>query len=281
MSPETATTAPPAGGEGAAAAPVIEMIGVKKRFGRQLVLRGIDLTVRAGRTLVIVGASGQGKSVIIKHMLGLVRPDRGTVRVFGRDLSTLGRRELNDVRRDFGVLFQNAALFDSMTVFDNVALPLRERTRLSESEVRANVMEKLALMDMEKAVDKFPAQLSGGMRKRVGLARALALTPKVVFFDEPTTGLDVNKSNEIYRLFYRSQQQLGYTAVIVSHDVPKIFKLADDVALLADGVIQGCLPPEDFQLSAHPRIRAFVIETMGDLYWSDEEENGYHAQVQP
>ena len=259
---------------------IIELLGVEKRFGRQLVLRGIDLTVRAGKTLVIVGASGQGKSLIIKHMLGLLSPDRGVVKVFGRDLSRLNRRELNEVRRDFGVLFQNAALFDSMTVYDNVALPLRERTGQDESEIRANVMEKLAMMDMEKAVDKFPAQLSGGMRKRVGLARALVLTPKIVFFDEPTTGLDVNKSNEIYRLFYRSQQQFGYTSVIVSHDVPKIFKLADEVALLADGIIQGCMSPEEFQLSAQPQIKAFVEETMGHLYSSDEEENGFYAQAE-
>jgi phospholipid/cholesterol/gamma-HCH transport system ATP-binding protein len=259
---------------------VIELSGVKKRYGRQLVLRGVDLTVHEGRTLVIVGASGQGKSVIIKHMLGLVHPDRGTVKVFGNDLSKLKPRELNEIRRNFGVLFQNAALFDSMTVYDNVALPLRERTRQGESEIRANVMGKLAMMDMEKAVDKFPAQLSGGMRKRVGLARALVLDPKIVFFDEPTTGLDVNKSNEIYRLFYRSQQQLGYTAVIVSHDVPKIFKLADDVALLANGVIQGCMPPEEFQLAEQPLIKAFVVETMGHLYSSDEEENGFYAQAE-
>ncbi len=260
---------------------IIELSGVKKRFGRQLVLRGIDLTVREGRTLVIVGASGQGKSVIIKHMLGLIRPDRGTVKVFGRDLNRLRRQELNEVRRGFGVLFQNAALFDSMSVYDNVALPLRERTGLGENDIQSKVMEKLVLMDMEKAVDKFPAQLSGGMRKRVGLARALVLDPKVVFFDEPTTGLDVNKSNELYRLFFRSQQQLGYTAVIVSHDVPKIFKLADEVALLADGIIQGCMSPEEFQLSSHPLIRDFVAETMGHLYLSEEEENGFYAQAEP
>lgn len=259
---------------------VIELNGVTKRFGRQVVLRGVDLTVRAGRTLVIVGASGQGKSVIVKHMLGLIRPDDGTVRVFGRDLSRVSRRELNEVRRDFGVLFQNAALFDSMTVYDNVALPLRERTGWSDGKIRDNVMEKLALMDLEKAADKFPAQLSGGMRKRVGLARALVLTPKIVFFDEPTTGLDVSKSNELYRLFYRSQQQFGYTSVIVSHDVPKIFKLADEVALLAEGIIQGCMSPEDFQLSTHPVIRDFVVETMGHYYSSDEEEGDCHAQAE-
>lgn len=258
--------------------PAIELIDVHKNFGRQEVLRGVNLTVFEGRTLVIVGASGQGKSVIIKHMLGLVSPDQGTVRVFGQDLNRVGRRGLNDVRRNFGVLFQNAALFDSMNVYDNVALPLRERTRGSEAEIRNNVEEKLALMDLQGSEEKFPAQLSGGMRKRVGLARALVLKPKIVFFDEPTTGLDVSKSNEIYRLFHRTQQQLGYTAVIVSHDVPKIFKLADEVALLSDGVIQECLTPEAFQLSAQPVVRAFVEETMGRLYWSAAEEEGLYAE---
>ena len=257
--------------------PAIELLDVHKRFGRQEVLRGVNLTVFEGRTLVIVGASGQGKSVIIKHMLGLVGPDRGAVRVFGQDLNRVGRNQLNDIRQNFGVLFQNAALFDSMNVYDNVALPLRERTRGSETEIHRNVEEKLALMDLHGSEDKFPAQLSGGMRKRVGLARALVLKPKIVFFDEPTTGLDVSKSNEIYRLFHRTQQQLGYTAVIVSHDVPKIFKLADEVALLADGVIQECLTPEEFQLSAQPRVRAFVEETMGRIYRSDAEEDGLYA----
>lgn len=256
---------------------VIELTGVKKRFGRQMVLRGVDLVVHEGRTLVIVGASGQGKSVIIKHMLGLISPTRGTVKVFGRDLHRLKRRELNEIRSNFGVLFQNSALFDSLSVYDNVALPLRERTKLSDDVIHDKVMEKLTLMDLEKAVAKFPAQLSGGMRKRAGLARALVLDPKVVFFDEPTTGLDVHKSNELYQLFYRTQQQLGYTAVIVSHDVPKIFKLADDVALLADGQVQGCLSPEEFQMSDQPMIQAFVEETMGHLYLSEEEEANFYA----
>lgn len=258
---------------------VIELAGVEKSFGRQKVLRGVNLQVREGRTLVIVGASGQGKSVIIKHMLGLVRPDRGEVKVFGRDMNRLNRKQKDEVRENFGVLFQNAALFDSLNVYDNVALPLRERTRLNEDEVREGVMAKLGLMGLQEAIDKFPAQLSGGMRKRVGLARALMLQPKIVFFDEPTTGLDAHKSNELYRLFYRTQQQLGYTAVIVSHDVPKIFKLADEVALLAEGQIQGCMSPEDFQLSEQPTIRAFVEETMGHLYSSDREENGLYAEV--
>jgi phospholipid/cholesterol/gamma-HCH transport system ATP-binding protein len=250
----------------------IQLIDVEKSFGRQQVLRRINLEVREGRTTVIVGASGTGKSLILKHMLGLIRPDQGQVLVFGRDLAKISRKELKKIRMNFGVLFQNAALFDSLTVYDNVALPLRERSSKVEEEIRTKVMEKLALMDLEGAEDKYPAQLSGGMRKRAGLARALVLNPKVIFFDEPTTGLDVNKANEIYRLFYETQTRLNYTAVIVSHDVPKILKLADYVAMLAEGVIQDCLTPEAFQISDNPIIRDYVEETMGPIYKSEREE---------
>lgn len=257
----------------------VQMTGVEKSFGAQKVLRGIDLTVREGTTTVIVGGSGQGKSVILKHMLGLIRPDAGQVVVLGRDMARVRGRELKEVRKNFGVLFQNAALFDSMTVFENVALPLRERTGASEEEIRRSVEEKLSLMDLEGAGQKYPAQLSGGMQKRVGLARALVMNPRIVFFDEPTSGLDVNKANEIYRLFHRTQARLRYTAVIVSHDVPKIFKLADAVALLSDGVIQGCMSPEEFQLSENPLIRSYVEETMGPIYSSDAEEGRLHETV--
>ncbi len=258
---------------------IIELAGLRKSFGRQLVLDRIDLKIRKGTTTVIVGASGQGKSVILKHMLGLLRPDKGQVRVFGKDIHRIRSRELKEIRTRFGVLFQNAALFDSMTVFDNVALPLRERTRRDEPWVHDKVMDKLTLMDLEGSEDKYPAQISGGMRKRVGLARALVLNPQVVFFDEPTTGLDVHKSNEIYRLFHKTQQKLGYTAVIVSHDVPKIFKLADYVALLADGKVQGCMSPEKFQLSKNPLIQEYVETTMGQIYLSDQEESVLYETV--
>ncbi len=251
---------------------IIEMLGGEKHFGHQQVLAGVNLRVCRGTTTVIVGASGQGKSVILKHMLGLMRPDAGVVRIFGQDIARASARQLKEVRREFGVLFQNVALFDSMTIYDNVALPLRERTQQRPSEIRARVEELLKMMDLPGAGGKYPAQLSGGMQKRVGLARALALEPKIVFFDEPTTGLDVHKSNEIYRLFHHTQEELGYTAVIVSHDVPKIFKLSDHVALLAEGVIQGQLTPEEFQRSENPLIREFVETTMGPIYSSEREE---------
>lgn len=252
--------------------PVIQMVNVEKTFGTQKVLRGVNLSIMEGKTTVIVGGSGQGKSVIIKHMLGLVEPDSGEILINGKDINRISKKELCDIRMQFGVLFQNAALFDSMTVFDNVALPLRERTALSESEIAEIVNDKLALMDVSGSNDKYPAQISGGMKKRVGLARALALNPKIVFFDEPTTGLDVAKSNEIYRVFFRSQAKLGYSSVIVSHDVPKIFKLADYVALLSEGVIQENLTPEEFQMSANPVVRDYVKATMGTVYTSENVE---------
>ena len=250
---------------------IVQLTDVRKSYGRQEVLKGINLSIVEGKTTVIIGASGQGKSQIIKHILGLVKPDSGRVVVYGKEINKVSKRELKEIRTHFGVLFQNAALFDSMTVYDNVALPLRERTKKPETEINRIVNEKLALMDIEESNDKYPAQLSGGMRKRVGLARALVLDPKIIFFDEPTTGLDVAKSNEIYRVFSRTQAKLGYTSVIVSHDVPKIFKLADYVALLHNGVIQGCLTPEEFQLSDDPVIREFVETTMGPLYSSEME----------
>lgn len=254
------------------AEPMIRLIDVRKKFGSQEILKGINLSIYEGKTTVIVGESGKGKSLILKHILGLVRPDKGEVLVEGKDINKIGRKDLKEIRAKFGVLFQNAALFDSMTVFDNVALPLRERTKASEEKIRTIVNEKLDLMDIEDSNDKYPAQLSGGMRKRVGLARALVLNPKIVFFDEPTTGLDVAKSNEMYRVFFKTQSKLGYTALIVSHDVPKIFKLADYVALLYDGVIQDCLPPEDFQTSENPFIKEFAQKTMGYIYESEQVE---------
>lgn len=252
--------------------PIIQLIDVKKGFGQQQVLKGINLSLFEGKTTVIVGESGKGKSLVLKHILGLMKPDSGQVLVFNKDINKIKKKELKEIRSYFGVLFQNSALFDSMSVFDNVALPLRERTNKSEEEIKEIVNEKLKLMDLEGSNEKYPAQVSGGMKKRVGLARALVLNPKIVFFDEPTTGLDVAKSNEIYRVFFRTQAKLGYTSVIVSHDVPKIFKLADYVALLHEGVVQDCLPPEDFQTSDNPHIKEFVEKTMGLIYESEEVE---------
>ncbi len=251
--------------------PAVELIDIKKSYGSQQVLKGVNLPIMEGKTTVIVGGSGTGKSQIIKHILGLIKPDSGQVMVYGKDISSVNKKELMEIRTNFGVLFQNVALFDSMTIFDNVAMPLRERTDKSEAEIKKIVLENLEMMDVIGHDDKYPAQISGGMKKRVGLARALVLNPRIIFFDEPTTGLDVAKSNEIYRVFFKTQTQLKYTAVIVSHDVPKIFKLADYVALLYGGLVQGCITPEEFQLSTDPVIREFVETTMGPLYSSEME----------
>ena len=250
---------------------IVRLVGIEKSFGTQKVLKGVNLDIYEGKTTIIVGESGQGKSVILKHILGLLRPDRGQVFVAGHDVTTLRKKDLNRIRSLFGVLFQGSALFDSLTVFENVALPLRERTKLPEEEVTRQVMEKLEMMDLVGSEHKYPAQISGGMKKRVGLARALQLNPKIVLFDEPTTGLDPTKTEEIYELFYQTQARLGFTAIIVSHDIPKIFKLADFIAILHDGIIQECLPPDGLQHSTNPFIRTFIESTMGSIYSSEVE----------
>ncbi len=251
---------------------IIKFIDVVKSFGPQLVLDGVNLEIETGKTTVVVGGSGQGKSVLLRLILGLLRPDSGKILVAGKDITFMRRKELNEMRSNFGVLFQGAALFDSMSVFDNVALPLRERTRLPETEISARVSRVLSLLGLSGHEEKFPAQLSGGMRKRVGLARALQLEPKIMLFDEPTTGLDPAKSMEIYHLFHETQRQFGYTSVIVSHDIPKIFKLADQIVVLNDGCLSKFDSPEAIVTSEREEIRSFVQNTMGHAYLSQEME---------
>ncbi|MHB8223618.1 MAG: ABC transporter ATP-binding protein, partial [Desulfurivibrionaceae bacterium] len=208
---------------------VIQFKDVVKSFGKQIILNKVNLTIPAGKTTVIAGPSGQGKSVTMKLILGLLRPDSGQILVGGQDISKMRAKALNGVRTKFGVLFQGSALLDSLTVFANVALPLEERTKLGSEEIRAKVLATLAQLGLTGHEGKYPAQLSGGMRKRVGLARALMLHPEIMLFDEPTTGLDPENSLEIYKLFLETQEKFGYTSVIVSHDIPKVFNLADQV----------------------------------------------------
>ncbi len=255
--------------------PVIEFEQVSKSFDSQQVLNGVDFAIEGGRTTVIAGASGQGKSVTLKLVLGLLKPDSGRVLVKGRDISRMRGRRLNEMRMNFGVLFQGGALLDSLSVFANVALPLQERTSLVAGEVRQRVMQTLEQLGLSGHEEKYPAQLSGGMKKRVGLARALMLQPEIMLFDEPTTGLDPEKAMEIYRLFLETQQKFGYTAVIVSHDVPKIFNLADQVIIMGRGGAKNFPSPEDIQRSSDPDIREFVRITMGDIYLSKTMENDY------
>ena len=255
----------------------IEFDRVVKTFaksggGVQTVLDGVSFTIPRGKTTVIAGGSGQGKSVTLKLVLGLVRADSGRVLVHGRDITRAGGRELEEVRSQFGVLFQGSALFDSLTVFENVALPLRERTAKSEEEIRLLVAASLRQFELAGHEDKYPAQLSGGMQKRVGLARAMQLKPSIMLFDEPTTGLDPVMTREIYHLFARTQTEFGFTSVIVSHDIPKIFNLADQVIILHRGQMDVFSSPEAIQWSEKPHIREFVKMTMGDIYQSSVVE---------
>lgn len=252
--------------------PIIQFIDVVKNFGAQRVLNGISFDIEAGKTTVIAGGSGQGKSVTLKLVLGLLKPDSGSILIDGQDITKMRTRDLNRIRTRFGVLFQGAALLDSMTVFDNVALPLRERTKLSSDEIHQKVMAMLVELGLDGHENKFPAQLSGGMKKRVGLARALQMQPDIMLFDEPTTGLDPEKSMEIYRLFLKTQQMFSYTSIIVSHDIPKIFNLADQVVLLNHGKVHAFASPEDIQKSEDAEIMEFAQNTMGNVYLSREME---------
>jgi len=253
--------------------PAIEFKNVTKSFSGkngavQTVLDNVSFSVTAGKTTVIAGGSGQGKSVTLKLVLGLMRANSGRVLVQGNDVTRARGKELETIRTQFGVLFQGAALFDSLTVFENVALPLRERTKKTEKEINDQVHASLSQFELDGHQDKYPAQLSGGMQKRVGLARAMQLNPAIMLFDEPTTGLDPVMTREIYHLFAKTQTEFGFTSVIVSHDIPKIFNLADSVIILNRGKMDLFSSPEEIQWSEKPHIREFVKMTMGDIYQS-------------
>ena len=245
---------------------VIRFVDVTKSFsgskGPNTVLNKVNFSIPRGRTTVIAGGSGQGKSVTLKLVLGLMTPDSGQILVDGKDVTRLRGEELRKLRTKFGVLFQGSALFDSLTVFENVALPLRERARMKIGDIEQRVMATLEQLELVGHENKFPAQLSGGMKKRVGLARALQLDPEIVLFDEPTTGLDPIMTNEIYNLFTRTQRRIGYTAVIVSHDIPKVFDLADQIVLLNKGEVDVFATPADIQFSTKPYIRELADSTM-------------------
>jgi phospholipid/cholesterol/gamma-HCH transport system ATP-binding protein len=246
---------------------VIRFVEVCKSFGergkRHTVLDRVSFSVPRGRTTVIAGGSGQGKSVILKLILGLLRPDSGQVLVGDKNIVTLDYDDLQETRMKFGVLFQGSALFDSLNVFENIALPLRERTKLGGAEIHARVSATLEQLGLAGHEDKYPAQLSGGMKKRVGLARALQLDPEIVLYDEPTTGLDPVMTKEIYELFIDTQQRLGYTAVIVSHDIPQVFDLADQIILLNKGEFDVFTDVSQIASSTKPFIREFARMVMG------------------
>jgi phospholipid/cholesterol/gamma-HCH transport system ATP-binding protein len=237
---------------------VIRVERVFKSFGTQPVLRGIDLDVPAGEVMVIIGRSGGGKSVLLKHLIGLLRPDAGRVVIDGTDITGLRGAALDRIRQRYGVVFQGGALFDSMSVFDNVAFPLREKTRLPAGEIAGRVEASLEQVGLVGMGEKNPAEISGGMRKRVAIARALVTEPEVVFLDEPTTGLDPILVNTIHHLILELHRKARFTAVMVSHEIPEIFRIADRVAMLHDGVIVETGPPDAIQRSANPIVQQFI-----------------------
>ncbi|MFZ5439723.1 MAG: ABC transporter ATP-binding protein [Myxococcota bacterium] len=243
---------------------MIEIQDLHKSFGAHQVLTGITLSVPPGSTLVILGGSGSGKTVLMKHMIGLLKPDSGRVIVDGEDIVPMGAEELERVRRKFGMVFQAAALFDSMTVFENVSFPLREhRKELSEEQMRAIVRDKLAIVGLKNVEEKFPADLSGGMRKRVGLARAIVLDPKIVLYDEPTTGLDPITTDYVDEMILDAKKQLGVTSVVISHDIASAFKVADNIAFLYQGVIVDQGHPSTLRHSEHPGVKLFLQTWFG------------------
>lgn len=237
---------------------IIQVRDLHKSFKGREVLHGISLDIPRGEIFVIIGGSGSGKTVLLKHLIGLIRPDRGRILVEGADITRLDDRQLNEVRKRFGMLFQEAALFDSMSVFDNVAFPLREHTKLPNDQIRERVTTKLAQVGLTGAEGKMPSELSGGMRKRVGLARALALEPDIVLFDEPTTGLDPITTDVVNRLIQKTHEALGLTFVVISHDIAGAFRIAHRIAMLFKGDIIEVGTPEEIQASPNPMVQQFI-----------------------
>ena len=245
---------------------MIKVVNLHKGFAGQHVLKGVNLEFTTGKITTIVGTSGCGKTVLLKHLNALLLPDRGEVFVDGVDITKLRQKELYEMRGRFGVLFQGAALLDSMTIFDNVAFPLREKTRMSESQIRTKVEERLEQVGLEGMGYKYPAELSGGMKKRAGLARALIMDPEIVLFDEPTTGLDPVLATGIHQLIARTQETYGFTGVVVSHTIPQVFEISDYVAILANGIIEELKPTKEFQSSPNPVVQQFIRgETEGPI----------------
>ncbi|KJR42878.1 organic solvent tolerance ABC transporter ATP-binding protein [Candidatus Magnetoovum chiemensis] len=238
--------------------PFIEIIGVKKELDNQTVLNGINLSINKGDLLAIIGSSGSGKSVLLKNIIGLMKPDSGKIIIDGLDVTKLGHKEFSKILEKFGVLFQSGALFDSMDVYDNIAFPLRERTKLKEKEIQKQVSRVLEDVELTGMDDKYPAELSGGMKRRVALARAIILNPDIVFFDEPTTGLDPVLKYSVHSLIKNNYEKHGYTGIIISHEIPEIFEVANRVAMLYNGVIIAEGTPQEIINSAIPEVRSFI-----------------------
>jgi len=238
--------------------PVIELESVAYQVNGKAVLRDVDLAVEPAQIVAVLGESGIGKSTLLRLVMGLIRPTGGSLRIFGREINDLRERELNEIRKRMGMVFQGAALFDSMTVAENVAFALRQHTRLPEAEVRQRVKEKLSLVGLTGVEDLMPAELSGGMQKRVGIARAIALNPEIMLYDEPTGGLDPPRAEEIEQLIGDLSRHLGVASLWVSHDVVAVLRQADRVALLDDGRIVAFASPQQIRSSENEVVRRFI-----------------------
>jgi phospholipid/cholesterol/gamma-HCH transport system ATP-binding protein len=236
----------------------IELIDLSKSFGDKVVLDGLRLSIAEGESVVLVGPSGTGKSVLLKHIIGLIRPDSGKVVIDGTDLWSLPEKELNAFRRRFGMSFQEGALFDSMSVYDNIAFPLRRQEKKSAARIRERVAECLELVHLEGIEKRKPAELSGGLRRRVGFARAIALEPEILLFDEPTTGLDPIMTDVIDGTIVEMRERLKCTTVTITHNMESARKIGDRIALIFEGKIVEIAPPEEFLKSANPLVRQFV-----------------------
>ena len=237
---------------------MIEFRGVTKAFGGKAVLRGVDLSVARGEVMFIIGTSGVGKSVTIKHIIGLIRPDGGQIALGGARVDHLSEKALYPVRKRCGMVFQNSTLFDSMTLLENVALPLRKPRRLSQKQAEAEALRRLEQVHMQDFAHRYPAELGDGMRKRAAIARTLTLEPEAVLFDEPTTGLDPVSARRIDRLIRELSDSLGVTSIVVSHDLVSIFTIADRIAFIYQGVVHKCGTRQEFQDSDDPVVRQFI-----------------------
>ncbi|MFZ0613497.1 MAG: ATP-binding cassette domain-containing protein [Desulfobacterales bacterium] len=238
--------------------PLIQFIDVHKHFGDKRVLNGIDLSIYAGQITSIIGKSGVGKSVLLKHMIGLMRQDAGDIFFDGRPLGAFSKKEREALKKKFSYMFQGTALFDSMTVFENIALPLKEKTGLPREEIQRRVHQKMEQLDLRAIDDEYPSQLSGGMKKRVALARALITDPQIVLFDEPTTGLDPIRKSVVHGMIADYQKRFGFTGVIVSHEIPDIFYISQRIAMLEDGRILFEGTPDEIQYTSEPVIQQFI-----------------------
>lgn len=237
---------------------LIELHEVHKSFDDNHVLRGVNLSIRPGESLVVIGGSGSGKSVLIKCIIGIITPERGTIVVAGQNTGALNEKELYQLRKKFGMLFQAGALFDSMKVWENVAFGLLQHTRLSEQDARERATEKLNLLGLYDIEDAMPSSLSGGMRKRVGLARAIAMEPEILLYDEPTTGLDPIRADAINELILAMRKKIRVTSITITHDMVSAYKIADRIAMLYEGTIIEVGTPQGIQSSANPVVQQFI-----------------------